>query len=174
MNYVSLPDMNHNVKNVRYQLIGGLLCAVIGSYILDLWYLKMADTHQKLWRTDDCACDAVVLLLASVKTIQALHSYTKRNTIKYNCGNHAVTVVLLVFLQLRAYAVNATALRWRERALFSLSTFLWFSYFQCSTMIANKCNMLLESIRIMFLVSRKDVEHPRRITSKCNEHTYGM
>jgi hypothetical protein len=107
MNYVSLPGTNHNVKNARYQLIGGLLCAVIGSYVLDPWYLKMANIHQQLWRIDDYASDAIVLSLASVKTIQALHSYTKREAIKYNVGNHAVMVVLLVFLQLCAYAVNA-------------------------------------------------------------------
>ncbi len=35
MNYVSLLDTNQNVKNARYQLIGGSLCAVIGSYVLD-------------------------------------------------------------------------------------------------------------------------------------------
>jgi hypothetical protein len=175
MNYVSLPDTNHILKNARYQLIGGLLCAVIGSYVLDPWYLKMANIHQKLWRIDDYASDAVVLLLASVKTIQALHLYTKREAIKYNVGNHAVTVLLLVFLRLRAYAVNATALRWRDRALFSFITwFLWFSSFQCSMMIANKSNMLLETVGIMFLVARKDVEHSLRTTSECNEHTYGM
>jgi hypothetical protein len=127
-----------------------------------------------LWRIDDYASDAVVLLLASVKTIQALHLYTKREVIKYNVGNHAVMFVLLVFLQLHAYAMNATALRWRDRALFSFITFLWFSSFQCSTMIANKCNMLLETVRIMLLVARKDVEHPRCTNSECNEHTYGM
>ncbi len=125
MNYVSLTDTNHNVKNARYQLIGGSLCAVIGSYILDPWYLMMVDIHQNLWRIDDYASDVAVLLLASVKTIQALHSYTKRNTIKYNFGNHAVMVVLVVFLQLHAYAVNATALRrWGDRALFSFIVFL--------------------------------------------------
>jgi hypothetical protein len=174
MNYVPLPDTNHNVKNARYQLIGGLLCAVIGSYVLDLWYLKMADIHEKLRRIDDYASDAVVLSLASVRTIQALHSYTKREAIKYNVGNHAVTVVLLVFLQLCAYAVNATALRWRDRALFSFIQFLWCSSFQCSRMADNKCNMLLETVGIMFLVARKDIEHPRCTTSECNEHTYGM
>jgi hypothetical protein len=114
----------------------------------------MADIHQKLWRIDDYASDAVVLLLACVKTIQALDSYTKREAIKYNVDNHAVTVVLLVFLQLRAYAVNATALRWRDRALFSFITLLLFSSFQCSMMIANKCNMLLETVGIMYLVTR--------------------
>jgi hypothetical protein len=41
-------------------------------------------------------------------------------------------------------------------------------------MIANKRNMVLETVGIMFLVAKKDVEHPRRTTSECNDHTYGM
>ncbi len=41
-------------------------------------------------------------------------------------------------------------------------------------LIGNKRNMLLETMGIMFLVARKDVEHPQRTTSECNEHTYGM
>lgn len=174
VNYVSLPDTNHNVKNLRYQLIGGSSCAVIGSYVFDPWYLKLAGIHQKLWRIDDFASDAVVLSLASAKTIQRLQSYTETEGVKYDVGNHAATVVSLVFLRLRAYAVNANGLRWRDRALYSFITFLWFSSFQCSTMIANKRNMLLETVGIMFLVARRDVAHPRRTTSECNEHTYGM
>ena len=172
--YVSLPDTNHNVKNARYQLIGGSSSTVLGSYVFDPWYLKLAGINQKLWRIDDFASDAVVLSLASVKTIQALQSYTEAEGVKYDIGNYAVTVVSLVFLRLRAYAVNANGLRWRDRALYSFITFLWFSSIQCSTMLANKRNLLLETFGVMFLVSRSDVAQPRRTTSECNEHTYGM
>lgn len=127
--YMSLPDTNHNVKNARYQLIGGSSCAVFGRYVFDPWYLKLARINQKLWRIDDFASDAVVLSLASVKTIQALQAYTETDGIKYDIGNHAVTVVSLVFLRLHAYAVNANGLSWRDRALYSFITFLWFSSF---------------------------------------------
>ena len=41
-------------------------------------------------------------------------------------------------------------------------------------MLANKRNFLLETFGVMFLVARKDVAQPRRTTSECNEHTYGM
>ena len=34
--------------------------------------------------------------------------------------------------------------------------------------------MLLETVGLLFLVVRDDVFHPRRTTSECNEHTYGM
>jgi hypothetical protein len=41
-------------------------------------------------------------------------------------------------------------------------------------MMANKWNMLLETVGILFLIARDDVFHPRRNTLECNEHTFGM
>ena len=53
---------------------------------------------------------------------------------------------------------------------------LWFTSFHTSgsTMLANMRNMVLETVGLLFLVARDDVLHPRRNTSECNEHTYGM
>ncbi len=42
-NHVSLPDTNHNVKNSRYQLIGGSSPASIGAYVFDPALLCLAD-----------------------------------------------------------------------------------------------------------------------------------
>ena len=39
-------------------------------------------------------------------------------------------------------------------------------------MMANKRNMMLESVAILFLVTRSDVTQARRGTSEANEHTY--
>jgi hypothetical protein len=41
-------------------------------------------------------------------------------------------------------------------------------------MMANKRDMLLETVGILFLIGRDDVFHPRQNTLKCNEHTFGM
>ena len=41
-------------------------------------------------------------------------------------------------------------------------------------MLANKRNMVLESVGVLFLVSRDNVVHMRRCTSECKEHTYGF
>jgi hypothetical protein len=43
-----------------------------------------------------------------------------------------------------------------------------------NTMMANKRNMLLETVGILFLIARDDVFHPRQNTLECNEHTFGM
>ena len=42
-----------------------------------------------------------------------------------------------------------------------------------STMIFNKRYMILETVATIFLVTRKDVKTPQRLTSDANEHTYG-
>ena len=72
--------------------------------------------------------------------------------------------------------MNARVLDWKQRAIYTWATLLWFTSFHTpgSTMMANKRNMLMESIGLLFLVTRSDVLHPRRATSECNEHTYGF
>lgn len=174
--YVSLPDTNHNVKNSRYQLFGGSSAAVIGHSVVDPELLRLAKVNQKLWRVDDFASDALLLRLASVDTIQKLVALGSTDKLNCDVGNHAVTIVSLVFLRLRAYSVNATGLPWRDRAIYSWMSMIWFTCFHTSgsTMMANKRNMVLETVGLLFLVARADVHHPRRNTSECNEHTYGM
>lgn len=177
-NQLSLPDTNHNVKNARYQLIGGSSPACIGRYVFDPSLLKLAEVNQKLWRIEDYASDALVLRLASSDTIHKLNSMSGvvESSCSINPGSLSVTVVSILFLRLRVFAVNARGLSWMHRVWYTWITFLWFSSFHASgsTMMPNKRNMLLETIGVLFLVTRDDVVHPRRCTSECNEHTFGM
>ena len=170
-NYISVPDTNHNVKNSRYQLIGGSSAAVMGRYVFDPWLLKVAGVPSEHIRIDDFASDALPMRLASSNNIAKII-----NSGFHDVGNCAVTTMSLTFMRLRSYAVNARTGHWRHRAIFSWASFLWFSSFQTpgSTMMANKGNMLLESIGVLSLVTRSDVSQPRRATSECNEHTYGI
>ena len=71
---LSYPDMNHNVKNLRYQDFGGSgdVLAVIGNYVIDSMLLRIAKVAKELIRIEDFASDALVLRLASSKTISAL------------------------------------------------------------------------------------------------------
>jgi len=171
INYMSFPDTNHNVKNLRYQLVGGASVAAIGRFVLDPWLVVKGGVTKELFRVSDYASDALPLRLASYDTILKIMNCSCADT-----GNISVTVVSLAFMRLRSYAVNCRKLDWKQRAVFAWATFLWFSSFHTpgSTMITNKQNMLLESIAIMFLVSRSDVSQSRRLTSECNEHMFGM
>jgi hypothetical protein len=42
INHILLPDPNHSIKNLRYQLLGGSSAACIGSYVFDPALLTMA------------------------------------------------------------------------------------------------------------------------------------
>ncbi len=114
INYMSLPDTNHNVKNSRYQLIGGSSPALIGAYVFDPALIGLAKVNQKLGRVEDFASDAVLLKLASVDTIQKLHNLALKDRINCDIGNHAVTVISLLYLRLWAYAVNSRMVPWRD------------------------------------------------------------
>ena len=101
-NYISLPDTNHNVKNSRYQLIGGSSAASIGSYVFDPWMLKDAGIAQELWRVDDFASDALPMILASSNSLVAMINGNYEDV-----GNCAVTTASLTFTRLHLYAVNS-------------------------------------------------------------------
>ena len=169
-NYISLPDTNHNVKNSRYQLIGGSSAATIGSFVFDPWLLKEAGVAKELIRVEDYASDVCVLRLASASTVKKIIDLDSKDT-----GNVSVTILSLMFMRMRSYAVNSRTATWDERATMSYAALLWFTSFHTSgsTMMANKRNMILETVGVLFLVTRSDVSQPRRCTSESNEHTYG-
>jgi hypothetical protein len=175
INYVSLPDTNHNVKNSRYQLIGGSSPASIGAYVFDPALIRLSKVNQKLWRVEDFASNAVVLKLASIDTIQKLHMLALQDRINCDVGNHAVTVISLLILRLWVRAVNSRMVPWRDRAVYSWVTLVWFTSFHTSgsTMMANKRNMLLERVGILFLIARDDVFHTRQNASECNNTHLG-
>ena len=116
---------------------------------------------QQLCRIEDYAYDVIFLHLASAKSVRKLVQLENPETTQVDTlnpavtvykGDLAVTVVSLVFMRLRSYAVNARNVYWRERAVFCWATFLWLSSFQTveSTMMTNKINMLLEKY-LLFL-----------------------
>jgi hypothetical protein len=113
---VLLLDTNHNVKNSRYQLIGGSSPASIGAYIFDFdpALIHLAKVNQKLWRVEDFSSNAELLKLASVDTIQKLHTLALQDRMNCNVGNYAVTVISLLFLKLWAYAVNSRMVPWHD------------------------------------------------------------
>ena len=72
-NVLSFPDTNHNVKNLRYQLIGGSSAASIGRYTFDPWLLKEEkDVPKALVRVDYYASDAVAIGLGSARAVNAI------------------------------------------------------------------------------------------------------
>ena len=111
---MSLLDTNHNVKNSRYQFIGGLSKASISAYIFDPMLICLAKVSQKLWRVEDFASDAILLKLTSADTIQKMHNHALQDRMNCDAGNHAVTVIFFLFVRLWAFVVNSRMLPWRD------------------------------------------------------------
>ena len=67
-NHISFPDTNHNVKNCRYQLVGGYCAVLIGLYCFGTWLINMAGVAKELILDEEFTYDAVVLQIASTST----------------------------------------------------------------------------------------------------------
>ena len=61
IDYVALVDTNHNINNLRYQLIGGLLPTYFEIYVFDPWLLNLANISKILQRIEDYASNVIVL-----------------------------------------------------------------------------------------------------------------
>ena len=90
---ISLPDPNHNVKNLRYQLGGGSSPASFGGHVFDPEILKRVRIVKELWRIDDYALDALPLKLASALSVQKVVDKNFEDV-----GNCDVAVVSLLFV----------------------------------------------------------------------------
>jgi hypothetical protein len=69
INHILLPDPNHNIKNLRYLLLGGSSAACIGSYVFNLALLTMARVALDLVHVSKFASDLLPLRLVSLGTI---------------------------------------------------------------------------------------------------------
>ena len=81
--HISLPNNNQNIKNLRYQIIGGSYTAPFGCYVFDPWILKITeDVHKEVIWVKDYAYDMGIIILESlkvVKTLIALNASVRRN-----------------------------------------------------------------------------------------------
>ena len=136
---------------------------------IDPWLLNMAGVSKELIRVEDFASDSVVLRLASTSTTKKLVSLDTADI-----GNLTVTLISIFFIILQPFAINSLTALWKERSSYIWASILWFTSFQkyISTMLFNTISMVLETVATIFLVTRKDVKTPRRLTSEANEHTY--
>lgn len=71
---ISLPGPNHDVKNARYQLVGGSggAPAVIVNHRFDAMMLKIAGITSEVAHIDEYASDALVLGLTSPMAVKML------------------------------------------------------------------------------------------------------
>ena len=172
---MGLIDTNHNVKNTRYQVIGGSSVVWMGGYILDPELLRIAGVENLLWRVKDFASDLLVLKLCSVETLNSLSALHSEDS-----GAVAILSLTLYFMRMRLYAVNTKVLGFRERISLIWSCTIWMTSFGYQSrlgtnqknMLANRRNMVTEGIGMIFLIARNDIMNVRYCTTEPCEHWF--
>ncbi len=167
--YLSITDPNHNIKNFRYQVIGGSGIRSIGKFVVDADLVRVAGIKMELWRIKDFASDGLVLELASAKTVTSLCSLESKED-----GKTIVTLCLILFfMRLHLFAVNGTTLPARKRVYFLWSSMLFLTSVRKVSM-TTKRNLVASTVGLIFLIMRKGVNKPRLLTSEPGEHLFGI
>ena len=117
--YLSMPDSNHNLKNLRGQIVSGTSAAPIGNFVFDPWMLKMVNVAKELYGIEDWDSNITVLCLASSKTV------SKMLGCKFNdVGNCAKLILSLGFIRLRSFSINARELCWQDQCVYQQEALL--------------------------------------------------
>ena len=100
--HTAITDLNHNIENFWYQLIGRSGCTVIVIYIINSCLLIISHVSVILWRIIEYAsvffCMKAVLVQYFIQVIQYLAHEDK--------GSVGALCVKLYFVRLSLYATN--------------------------------------------------------------------
>ena len=142
--------------------------ASIGIHPIDADLLRVAGVAFRLFRIDDFASNQLVLELCSAQTVLNLSQLEG----KEDGPSLAALSLGLLFMRINLYGVNSHSFDPSHRV-----TFLWLSMIFVTSMkgVSNitKRNYLSATVSLVFLVLRKDVDHPRRLTTESAEHQFG-
>ena len=121
-NFTGAVDKKHNVKNDRYQIIGGSGVPLVGNYVADVDLIRQAGVPEDLWIVKDFASDKKVedlFLYCTMKKIEEAMIEGWATGLIEDCGALAVT---MFFLRLHLHAMNA-----RLKVSHCRAMYLWMS-----------------------------------------------
>ena len=150
INYCATVDNKHNIKNDRYQLIGGSNAACIGNYYIDTNLLLMAGVSSELLVPKDFASDKKVEQLFSYPTISKVDNEIQEGNIIGLVGDYAVLCIIWYFMRLHLFAVNAPNVPAKHQAMYLGLSMLWFTSIRGINQIPKR-NIIMETIGNMFL-----------------------
>lgn len=153
VNYTALVDNKHNIKNDRYQIIGGSCLPTIGTLIVDADLLRAVGIPESEYRIKDFASDKLVDDLCSHKTIDALYKGLMLKPDIGSMNDAGVLAATLFFMKLHLHAVNGRTVPGLHRALYLWVSMLWFISLE-GVNITPKRNLVTETISNMFLSLR--------------------
>eukprot|EP00978_Attheya_sp_CCMP212_P019382 scaffold54306_cov38-Attheya_sp.AAC.2 len=147
-------------------MFGGSRATVMGQYVLDPWIFKLAGVPQELWSIQAYVSDLLVLRLTSGVTLEKVNFVEN-----ISLGSKAVLSTTLYFTRLRLFGVNVKVLGFKECVMYSWATMIWLTSFLKplgkDNSLANKQNMVAETLAVIFSVSRGgDTPNPRHLISE--------
>jgi hypothetical protein len=171
-NFTGAVDNKHNVKNDRYQLIGGSGVPIVGKYVADVDLIRQAGVPEDLFIVKDFASDKKVEELFSYGTMKKIEDAMIDGRAIGLIEDYGALAVTMLFLRIHLHAMNARLLVSQCRAMY-----LWMSMILFTSLtgvnITPKRNMVSETISNIFIVMRSDIQNPRYCTSEPAEHGFG-
>jgi len=155
-NHIGSVDNKHNIRNDRYQVIGGQALVSVGTWVCDLDLLLQSGVSQKLIRIKDFASDKLVDDLCSHKVLKRVMDAIDERTATGNDEDAAALLCTLFFMKLHLAAVNGRHVPAKHPALFLWTSMVWLTTLS-GVHITLKRNLVSETIANMFLVLRLDV-----------------
>ena len=171
-NHLGAVDNKHNIKNDRYQLIGGQQLVSIGKWVCDSDLLRQSGVPKELIRIKDFASDKLVDELCSHKILKQVIDALDEGKASGLSQDGAAILCSLLFMKMHLLAVNARNIPAKHRALYLWTSMVWFTTLS-GVHMTSKRNLVSETVANMFLVLRSDISKPRHCTSEPAEHTFG-
>jgi hypothetical protein len=170
--YLGTVDNKHNVKNDRYQAIGGSCVASVGDYVVDCDLLRQANVPIDLWRVGDFASDKLAATLFSYRTLQKVQTGVDDGIVVGLVGDLCALSTLFSMMALHLHAVNGKFVPPKHRALYLFSSMLFFTS-TSGISVTSKRNLVNETIGNLFLILQSNVKKIRLCTSEQSEHAFG-
>ena len=171
ISFLGAVDNKHNVKNHRYQYIGGSNVASIGNSIVDVNLLLQANVSKDLISPKDFSSDKKVEQLFSFGTLLKVHNSYSEGSSTSKFMDYSSLLATFFFSKLHLYAINALHVPAKHRAFYLCITVIYFTTIDGINPIPKR-NMVLESIANTFLCLRSDITKIRYCTSELCEHMF--
>ena len=153
--HLGFIENKNNIKNDRYQTIGGSCIFSFGKIVVDAHIYLKSQVSTDLILPEDFASDLLVQKLTLCSTIKILDdAISDGRTI----GNIEDTVGLgctIFFTRLHMHAVNVITAPPKQRGIYLWTSMIWFTLLY-GLNITPKRNLVSETIANGFLVLRSD------------------
>ena len=150
--FLGCTDTNHNMKSMRYQLVGGSCAVTIGRCVVDAEILRQSGVSTELWRPTDFASNILMLKLASCESVHKINrhvSYSVSDALDFDVVSLMVT---LTMIRIHLFSVNSSLMDLNQRAVFLWATIIWFTSLK-GAYFTTKRNLVCEGFPLYFFAS---------------------